>query len=96
MSSAAPYPLKLVTKADAAAVFDVCTRTIDKFVREGLLSKPVAVGAKEYWHPERCNAPGTNSKPPPGREMARLSVPHGFSPNCSRAITQRWISLGPS
>lgn len=52
MSNTHPIPFKLVTKAEAAFAFDVCTRTIDKYIRSGLLPEPVALGAKEYWHPE--------------------------------------------
>ena len=43
--------LKLLTKADAAAVFGVCTKTIDNYIRDGLLPSPVAFGSREYWHP---------------------------------------------
>ncbi|NKI93888.1 helix-turn-helix domain-containing protein [Rhizobacter sp. SG703] len=42
---------KLVTKADAAAVFDVCTRTIDNYIRDERLPQPVQFGSREYWHP---------------------------------------------
>lgn len=52
MNTTPPTAFKLVTKADAAFTFDVCIRTIDKYIRIGLLSPPTAVGAKEYWHPE--------------------------------------------
>lgn len=52
MSTTPLPPFKLVTKADAAFAFDVCIRTIDKYIRIGTLSQPTAVGAKEYWHPE--------------------------------------------
>lgn len=44
--------LKLMTKADVAAVFGVCTKTVDAYVRSGLLPAPKAFGAREYWHPE--------------------------------------------
>lgn len=52
MNTTPATAFKLVTKADAAFAFDVCIRTIDKYIRIGLLSTPSAVGAKEYWHPE--------------------------------------------
>jgi hypothetical protein len=52
MNTTPAAAFKLVTKADAAFAFDVCLRTIDKYIRTGLLSPPTAVGAKEYWHPE--------------------------------------------
>jgi hypothetical protein len=51
MSTTSPIAFKLVTKADAAFAFDVCIRTIDKYIRTGVLPQPTAVGAKEYWHP---------------------------------------------
>ena len=43
---------KLLTKADAAAIFGVCTKTIDNYVREGRLPPPVPFASREYWHPE--------------------------------------------
>ena len=43
--------LKLLTKADAAAVFGVCTKTIDNYIRDGLLPSPIPFGSREYWHP---------------------------------------------
>jgi predicted DNA-binding transcriptional regulator AlpA len=46
-----PTVSKLVTKADAAAVFGVCTRTIDNYIRDELLPQPVQFGSREYWHP---------------------------------------------
>jgi hypothetical protein len=47
-----PTHFKLVTKADAAQVFSVCTKTIENYIKAGLLPSPVQFGAKEYWHPE--------------------------------------------
>lgn len=47
-----PSPFKLLTKADVALVFSVCTKTIDNYVKAGLLPAPVSFGAREYWHPE--------------------------------------------
>lgn len=43
---------KLVTKADAAAIFGVCTKTVDNYIREGRLPEPVQFASREYWHPE--------------------------------------------
>lgn len=42
---------KLVTKADAAITFGVCVKTIDNYIKSGLLPAPVAFGGREYWHP---------------------------------------------
>lgn len=42
---------KMVTKAEAAQVFSVCTKTIDNYIKDGLLPHPVAFGSREYWHP---------------------------------------------
>ncbi|UUZ77378.1 helix-turn-helix domain-containing protein [Polaromonas sp. P1(28)-13] len=47
---------KLVTKADAAQVFSVCTKTIDNYIKAGLIPPPIQFGAKEYWHPEEFHA----------------------------------------
>ena len=47
---------KLLTKADAAAVFGVCTKTIDNYIREGLLPPPVPFASRDYWHPEDFRA----------------------------------------
>jgi hypothetical protein len=42
---------KLLTKADVAAIFGVCTKTIDNYVRERRLPAPVPFASREYWHP---------------------------------------------
>ncbi len=63
--------LKLLTKADAADIFGVCTKTIDNYVREGLLPAPVAFASREYWHPtvfqsfldQRFGLPGPQASP---------------------------------
>lgn len=43
---------KLVTKADAAEIFGVCVKSIDNYIAQGLLPRPVAFASKEYWHPD--------------------------------------------
>ena len=43
--------LKLLTKADAADILGVCTRTIDNYIRDGILPAPKPLGSREYWHP---------------------------------------------
>lgn len=63
--------LKLLTKADAADIFGVCTKTIDNYVREGLLPAPVAFASRDYWHPtvfqsfldQRFGLPGPQASP---------------------------------
>jgi hypothetical protein len=47
---------KLFTKADAAAIFGVCTKTIDNYIREGRIPPPVPFASREYWHPEDFRA----------------------------------------
>lgn len=44
---------KLVTKADAAEIFGVCVKSIDNYIAQGLLPRPVPFASKEYWHPDR-------------------------------------------
>lgn len=44
--------LKLVTKADAAAIFSVCVKSIENYIAQGLLPPPIQFASKEYWHPE--------------------------------------------
>ena len=51
-----PSDFKLLTKADAAAIFGVCTKTIDNYIREGRLPPPVPFASREYWHPEDFRA----------------------------------------
>ncbi|WP_077032741.1 AlpA family transcriptional regulator [Pelomonas sp. KK5] len=48
--------LRLVTKADAAAVFGVCARTIDNYIKEGRLPAPVQFASRDYWHPDDFRA----------------------------------------
>jgi len=49
---AAPTLPKLVTKAHAAEIFGVCVKSIDNYIAQGLLPRPVAFASREYWHPE--------------------------------------------
>lgn len=76
--------LKLITKADAAACFGVCVKTIDNYVSQGLLPRPVAFASKEYWHPDDFREflakrfkqpPQDEATPAPtsGREMNTLN-----------------------
>lgn len=50
------FDFKLLTKADAAAIFGVCMKTIDNYIREGRLPPPVPFASREYWHPEDFRA----------------------------------------
>ena len=50
------FDFKLLTKADAATIFGVCTKTIDNYIREGRLPPPVPFASREYWHPEDFRA----------------------------------------
>lgn len=45
------FALQLMTKADAAEVFGVCPKTIENYIKEGLIPRPVPFASKEYWHP---------------------------------------------
>lgn len=47
---------KLITKEDAAALLSVSKRTIDAFIADGTLPKPIALGRRVYWHPETFRA----------------------------------------
>jgi hypothetical protein len=44
--------LKLVTKEIAAEVFSVSVKTIDNYIKDGLLPPPKRFVSKEYWHPD--------------------------------------------
>lgn len=44
--------LKLVTKDIAAEVFSVSVKTIDNYIKDGLLPAPKRFVSKEYWHPD--------------------------------------------
>lgn len=48
--------LKLVTKDIAAEVFSVSVKTIDNYIRDGLLPQPKRFVSKEYWHPDDFRA----------------------------------------
>lgn len=45
-------PFKPVTKADAAQVLGVCTKSIDNYIRDGLLPKPARFAGRDLWHPD--------------------------------------------
>jgi hypothetical protein len=51
-SSVSSEPFKPVTKSDAAVLLGVCTKTIDNYVREGLLPQPARLGGRDLWLPE--------------------------------------------
>lgn len=43
---------RLVTRADVAQMFDVCVKTVDNYIKDGLLPQPVQFASREYWHPD--------------------------------------------
>ncbi len=43
---------RLVTRADVAQMFGVCVKTVDNYIKEGLLPHPVQFASREYWHPD--------------------------------------------
>lgn len=45
-------PYTLVTKEEATRLLSVSKRTIDNWIADGTLPKPIAVGRRVYWHPE--------------------------------------------
>lgn len=46
-------PFKPVSKADAAEVLGVgCTKTIDNYIKDGLLPQPVRFAGRDLWHPD--------------------------------------------
>lgn len=45
-------PFKPVTKADAAQVLGVCTKSIDNYARDGLLPQPARFAGRDLWHPD--------------------------------------------
>jgi hypothetical protein len=45
-------PFKPVSKADAAEVLGVSTKTIDNYIKSGLLPAPRPFGGRELWHPD--------------------------------------------
>lgn len=45
-------PFKPLTKADAAQVLGVCTKSIDNYIRDGLLPQPARFAGRDLWHPD--------------------------------------------
>jgi hypothetical protein len=45
-------PFKPVSKADAAETLGVSTKTIDNYIKSGLLPAPRPFGGRELWHPD--------------------------------------------
>ena len=45
-------PFKPVSKADAAEVLGVSTKTIDNYIKSGFLPAPRPFGGRELWHPD--------------------------------------------
>lgn len=78
---------KLVTKTDAAAIFGVCTKTVDNYIREGRLPEPVQFASREYWHPadfqaflddtfRRSKSAGPEDAPRPADGMQEAGAAH--------------------
>ena len=61
---------RLVTRADVAHMFGVCIKTVDNYIKEGLLPQPVQFASREYWHPDDIRSfmdatfKRTSSQPP--------------------------------
>ena len=51
-TTASAPPFKPVSKPDAAALLGVSTKTIDNYIRAGLLPPPRPFGGRELWHPD--------------------------------------------
>lgn len=51
-----PMDFRLVTRADVAQIFGVCVKTVDNYIEQGLIPKPVSFASKEYWHPDDIRA----------------------------------------
>ena len=47
-----PFAQKLITKEEAAELLSVSKRTINNWIADGTMPKPVTVGRRIYWHPE--------------------------------------------
>lgn len=45
-------PFKPISKAAAAEVLGVSTKTIDNYIKAGLLPAPRPFGGRELWHPD--------------------------------------------
>lgn len=39
-----------MTRTDVAQMFGVCVKTVDNYIKEGLLPQPVQFASREYWH----------------------------------------------
>lgn len=47
-----PKAFKPISKAFAADLLGVSTKTIDNYIRDGLLPPPRPFGCRELWHPD--------------------------------------------
>jgi hypothetical protein len=84
MNTALPAaPFKPVTKGDAAELLGVSTKTVDNYIKAGLLPPPRPFGGRELWHPDiffAClrdalmpsvsGSAGANEVEPPGTRTA--------------------------
>lgn len=53
MNAATPSaPFKPVSKNDAAELLGVSTKTVDNYIKAGLLPLPRPFGGRELWHPD--------------------------------------------
>lgn len=47
-----PVPFKPVSKADAAELLGVSAKSIDNYIKAGLLPPPRPFGGRDLWHPD--------------------------------------------
>lgn len=77
---------RLVTRADVAQMFGVCIKTVDNYIKDGLLPQPVQFASREYWHPDDMRAfIDTTFKRVSSQSLASLVTTMGETPATSGA-----------
>lgn len=69
-----PRAFRLLTKQDVCAVYDISVRCLENWINQGLVPKPVHIGGRRYWHPERFYAE-VAAMTGAGRGPAALGMP---------------------
>lgn len=76
-----------MTRADVAQMFGVCVKTVDNYIKEGLLPQPVQFASREYWHPDDMrsfmDATFKRSSPAPLPNAAAQSTGAQMAPQAS-------------
>lgn len=67
-------PAKPMTKEMVADLLSIAPRTIEYWVKEGILPKPTLIGRRAYWHPKAIHTWLNSRLPMPDTPTAAVGI----------------------